>query len=108
MLSKVDANLEFNEVLLRSEAKNFTEVATLTCRGGYSFHSLVPFPPNRITFICNNMVASTFRFITRPWKKMYQSYQFKGSGRPDDLQLPRITHHTQVIQHVFVSINLSN
>lgn len=33
MLSKVEASLEFNEVLLRPEAKNFTEVATLACRG---------------------------------------------------------------------------
>ncbi|XP_061769349.1 transmembrane protein 131-like isoform X3 [Nerophis ophidion] len=33
VLSKMDANLQFNRVLLRSEAKNFTEVATLTCRG---------------------------------------------------------------------------
>nr|XP_040042013.1 transmembrane protein 131-like isoform X1 [Gasterosteus aculeatus aculeatus] len=31
--SKVEANLEFNQVLLRQEAKNFTEVATLTCGG---------------------------------------------------------------------------
>ncbi|XP_039657934.1 transmembrane protein 131-like isoform X2 [Perca fluviatilis] len=33
MLSKVEASLEFNQVLLRPEAKNFTEVATLACRG---------------------------------------------------------------------------
>ncbi|KAM8878439.1 transmembrane protein 131-like isoform 2-T2 [Spinachia spinachia] len=33
VLSKVGANLEFNQVLLRQEAKNFTEVATLTCGG---------------------------------------------------------------------------
>ncbi|XP_061130168.1 transmembrane protein 131-like isoform X3 [Syngnathus typhle] len=33
LLSKVDAALETNRVLLRSEAKNFTQVATLTCRG---------------------------------------------------------------------------
>ncbi|XP_037328273.2 transmembrane protein 131-like isoform X1 [Pungitius pungitius] len=33
VLSKVEANLEFNQVLLRQEAKNFTEVATLTCGG---------------------------------------------------------------------------
>uniref|UniRef100_G3PX51 Transmembrane 131 like n=1 Tax=Gasterosteus aculeatus aculeatus TaxID=481459 RepID=G3PX51_GASAC len=34
--SKVEANLEFNQVLLRQEAKNFTEVATLTCGGDHS------------------------------------------------------------------------
>ncbi|XP_059199246.1 transmembrane protein 131-like [Centropristis striata] len=33
VLSKVEASLEFNQVLLRPEAKNFTEVATLACRG---------------------------------------------------------------------------
>ncbi|KAM4604313.1 transmembrane protein 131-like isoform 2-T2 [Polymixia lowei] len=33
VLSKVDASLEFNPVLLRPEAKNFTQVATLACRG---------------------------------------------------------------------------
>ncbi|XP_071770565.1 transmembrane protein 131-like [Centroberyx gerrardi] len=33
VLSKVDASLEFNQVLLRPEAKNFTQVATLACRG---------------------------------------------------------------------------
>ncbi|XP_078119889.1 transmembrane protein 131-like isoform X1 [Sander vitreus] len=33
VLSKVEASLEFNPVLLRPEAKNFTEVATLACRG---------------------------------------------------------------------------
>nr|XP_057922112.1 transmembrane protein 131-like isoform X2 [Doryrhamphus excisus] len=38
LLSKVDANLQFNRVLLRSEAKNFTEVATLTCRGSMPGH----------------------------------------------------------------------
>uniref|UniRef100_A0A7N8WKK0 Transmembrane 131 like n=1 Tax=Mastacembelus armatus TaxID=205130 RepID=A0A7N8WKK0_9TELE len=33
VLSKVDASLEFHQVPLRPEAKNFTEVATLSCRG---------------------------------------------------------------------------
>ncbi|CAJ1052600.1 transmembrane protein 131-like isoform X2 [Xyrichtys novacula] len=33
VLSKVEASLEFNQVLLRPEAKNLTEVATLSCRG---------------------------------------------------------------------------
>lgn len=33
VLSKVEANLDFSQVLLRSEAKNFTEVAALTCKG---------------------------------------------------------------------------
>ncbi|XP_034544455.1 transmembrane protein 131-like isoform X3 [Notolabrus celidotus] len=33
VLSKVEASLEFNQVLLRPEAKNFTQVATLACRG---------------------------------------------------------------------------
>lgn len=37
VLSKVEASLEFNQVLLRPEAKNFTEVAILACRGEYSF-----------------------------------------------------------------------
>ncbi|KAM9857591.1 transmembrane protein 131-like isoform 2-T2 [Aulostomus maculatus] len=38
VLSKIDASLEFNQVLLRSEAKNFTEVATLACRGSLPGH----------------------------------------------------------------------
>uniref|UniRef100_A0A669BMI4 Transmembrane 131 like n=1 Tax=Oreochromis niloticus TaxID=8128 RepID=A0A669BMI4_ORENI len=33
VLSKVEASLDFNQVLLTPEAKNFTEVATLACRG---------------------------------------------------------------------------
>ncbi|KAM4749885.1 transmembrane protein 131-like isoform 1-T1 [Anableps anableps] len=33
VLSKVEASLDFNKVLLRPEAKNFTQVATLACRG---------------------------------------------------------------------------
>ncbi|XP_024914140.1 transmembrane protein 131-like isoform X4 [Cynoglossus semilaevis] len=33
VLSKVEVNLEFNQVPLRPEAKNLSEVATLTCRG---------------------------------------------------------------------------
>lgn len=35
VLSKVEVSLEFNQVPLRPEAKNFTEVATLACRGDY-------------------------------------------------------------------------
>ncbi|XP_068445189.1 transmembrane protein 131-like isoform X1 [Clinocottus analis] len=38
VLSKVEASLEFNQVLLRPEAKNFTEVATLACRGSSAGH----------------------------------------------------------------------
>ncbi|KAM7394502.1 hypothetical protein PAMP_021301 [Pampus punctatissimus] len=38
MLSKVEASLEFNQVLLRPEAKNFTQVATLACRGSLPGH----------------------------------------------------------------------
>ncbi|XP_041640880.1 transmembrane protein 131-like isoform X2 [Cheilinus undulatus] len=38
LLSKVEASLEFNQVLLRPEAKNFTEVATLACRGSLPGH----------------------------------------------------------------------
>lgn len=37
LLSKVEASLEINQVVLRPEAKNFTEVATLACRGDHSF-----------------------------------------------------------------------
>lgn len=37
VLSKVEASLELNQVPLRPEAKNFTEVAALACRGEYSF-----------------------------------------------------------------------
>ncbi|XP_012729310.2 LOW QUALITY PROTEIN: transmembrane protein 131-like [Fundulus heteroclitus] len=33
VLSKVEASLNFNKVLLRPEAKNFTQVASLACRG---------------------------------------------------------------------------
>ncbi|XP_057699760.1 transmembrane protein 131-like isoform X4 [Corythoichthys intestinalis] len=39
LLSKVDANLEINRLLLPSEAKNFSEVASLTCRGSMPGHS---------------------------------------------------------------------
>ncbi|XP_068607189.1 transmembrane protein 131-like [Brachionichthys hirsutus] len=33
VLSKVEAGLEFNQIVLRPEAKNFTQVAALACRG---------------------------------------------------------------------------
>lgn len=36
MLSKVEASLDFSQVLLRPEEKNFTEVAALECRGEYT------------------------------------------------------------------------
>ncbi|XP_030273959.1 transmembrane protein 131-like isoform X1 [Sparus aurata] len=38
VLSKVEAGLNFNQVLLRPEAKNFTEVAALACRGSLPGH----------------------------------------------------------------------
>ncbi|XP_056265127.1 transmembrane protein 131-like isoform X3 [Pseudoliparis swirei] len=38
LLSKVEASLEINQVVLRPEAKNFTEVATLACRGSSPGH----------------------------------------------------------------------
>ncbi|XP_018558740.1 transmembrane protein 131-like [Lates calcarifer] len=38
VLSKVEASLEFNQVPLRPEAKNFTEVASLACRGSLPGH----------------------------------------------------------------------
>ncbi|XP_029364736.1 transmembrane protein 131-like isoform X1 [Echeneis naucrates] len=38
VLSKVEASLEFNQVLLKPEAKNFTEVATLVCRDSLPGH----------------------------------------------------------------------
>ncbi|XP_032419461.1 transmembrane protein 131-like isoform X2 [Xiphophorus hellerii] len=38
VLSKVETSLNFNKVLLRPEAKNFTQVASLTCRGIFPDH----------------------------------------------------------------------
>ncbi|TNN52661.1 Transmembrane protein 131-like [Liparis tanakae] len=38
LLSKGEASLEINQVVLRPEAKNFTEVATLACRGSSPGH----------------------------------------------------------------------
>ncbi|KAM6940346.1 transmembrane protein 131-like [Xenentodon cancila] len=38
VLSKVEASLNFNQILLRPEAKNFTEVATFACRGSLPGH----------------------------------------------------------------------
>nr|XP_020469976.1 transmembrane protein 131-like [Monopterus albus] len=38
VLSEVEASLEFQQVALRPEAKNFTEVATLACRGSLPAH----------------------------------------------------------------------
>ncbi|XP_023273181.1 transmembrane protein 131-like [Seriola lalandi dorsalis] len=38
VLSKVEASVEFNQVPLKPEAKNFTEVATLACRGSLPGH----------------------------------------------------------------------
>ncbi|XP_029949693.1 transmembrane protein 131-like isoform X2 [Salarias fasciatus] len=38
VLSKVEASLDFNQALLRPEAKNFTEVATIACRGSLPGH----------------------------------------------------------------------
>lgn len=38
VLSKVEVSLEFNQVPLRAETKNFTEVATLACTGSLPGH----------------------------------------------------------------------
>ncbi|KAF7223490.1 KIAA0922-like protein [Nothobranchius furzeri] len=38
MLMKVEASLNFNQVLLKPEAKNFTQVATLACRSSLPGH----------------------------------------------------------------------
>ncbi|XP_047433847.1 transmembrane protein 131-like isoform X2 [Mugil cephalus] len=38
VLSKVEASLDFNQVLLRPEAKNFTAVANMACRGSLPGH----------------------------------------------------------------------
>ncbi|XP_028263322.1 transmembrane protein 131-like isoform X2 [Parambassis ranga] len=38
VLSKVEASLDFSQVLLRPEAKNFTELAALECRGSLPGH----------------------------------------------------------------------
>lgn len=45
MLTKVEMSLKFNQILLKSEAKNFTEVAALACRGETLF-SYYYFPIN--------------------------------------------------------------
>lgn len=37
MLTKVEMSFKFNQILLKSEAKNFTEVAALACRGENPF-----------------------------------------------------------------------
>lgn len=37
VLTKVETSLKFHQILLRSEAKNFTEVAALACRGENPF-----------------------------------------------------------------------
>lgn len=37
VLTKVEMSLKFNQILLKSEAKNFTEVAALACRGENPF-----------------------------------------------------------------------
>ncbi|XP_026215381.1 transmembrane protein 131-like isoform X2 [Anabas testudineus] len=58
MLSKAEASMEIHQVLLRPEAKNFTEVASLSCRGsvpGYSrkciSHISLKIMENRSTYI---------------------------------------------------------
>ncbi|XP_077380651.1 transmembrane protein 131-like isoform X2 [Festucalex cinctus] len=55
LLSKMDASLEINRVLLRSEAKNFTEVATLTCRGSMPGHGSKCVSHISLKFLGNQM-----------------------------------------------------
>lgn len=45
MLTKVEMSLKFHQILLKSEAKNFTEVAALACRGENPFSNYY-FPIN--------------------------------------------------------------
>lgn len=48
MLTKAEMSLKFNQILLKSEAKNFTEVAALACRGENPFSNYY-FPINPTT-----------------------------------------------------------
>lgn len=46
-------------------------------------------------FFVNNSSVSCIRF--GPRREMHESYQFKNSGKPDNLQLPWTAYHTQVM-----------
>lgn len=49
VLSKVEASLDVHQVRLRPEAKNFTQVATLSCRGDYYSEILLK---DHVFFVC--------------------------------------------------------
>ncbi|XP_019717948.1 transmembrane protein 131-like isoform X2 [Hippocampus comes] len=69
LLSKVDASLDVNRALLRSEAKNFTEVATLTCRGSMSGHGSKCVSPISLKVLGNQMTHNLAGFhVAHRWR----------------------------------------
>lgn len=50
LLTKVEMSLKFNQTMLKPEAKNFTEVAALACRGKNPFSNHY-FPINPFTLL---------------------------------------------------------
>lgn len=67
MLTKAEMSLKFNQILLKSEAKNFTEVAALACRGENPFSNYY-FPINPATLLkcCGMTVGSGCRSTAGP------------------------------------------
>ncbi|XP_072240894.1 transmembrane protein 131-like [Leuresthes tenuis] len=80
VLSKVEASLNFNQVLLTPEAKNFTEVATLACRGSLPGHGQKCISHISLKIMGN---GSTYSFpglhITHRWKvgDLFSLFQVK-------------------------------
>ncbi|KAM9770093.1 transmembrane protein 131-like isoform 1-T1 [Menidia menidia] len=83
VLSKVEASLNFNRVLLTPEAKNFTEVATLACRGSLPGHGQKCISHISLKIMGNR---TTYSFpglhITHRWKvgDLFSLFQVKQSN----------------------------
>ncbi|KAK2817259.1 hypothetical protein Q5P01_025450 [Channa striata] len=85
VLSKLEANLGFHQVPLRPEAKNFTEVATISCRGSLPGHGRKCI--NQISLkILGNSTAYSFPglHITHRWTIVDLSSLFQVKQREAD------------------------
>lgn len=85
VLSKVEASLDVHQVRLRPEAKNFTQVATLSCRGSLPGHGRKCISHVSLDILGNRTVFNFPRLhITQRWSTgdLFSLFQRK----PSDLE----------------------
>ena len=101
MLSKVEAGLEFNQLLLKPEAKNFTQVATVECRGECVHRALLTLLK---CILCCEVISQfstppPCRLLTRSGEQMLSAYQSTGLGQSHSPHFPWTAESAQVLGH---------